>query len=607
MRKKKKKQMRFFSSIYAKIATVFILLLLIFVEIVGAIFIKGLEKATITNFETSINEQVETLAANLSEDMAKNQVDQQAIKNRISDVSQSNILEIEVINNKGIILASTDALQNQVGKKSNDKLLKDMITKHKRVMDSVLHRRVYINVQPIYAPSGNTVIGAIYVKSDLERQYDQVNQTIIIFLTASLIAMVLCLLLALFVARQITKPIGEMKKQAKRIAEGDYSDKVKVYSQDELGQLGMMFNELSDRVADAQETSESERHRLDSVLEHMTDGVLATDRRGRIIIVNEMAQLLLNVTPEETINKSIINVLNLQDSYSLRDLLEMQNEISAEIEVDDSILKVNFTRIHQESGFISGLVCVIHDVTEQEKDEQERRDFVSNVSHELRTPLTSMRSYLEALNDGAWKDPEIAPQFLKVTQEETERMIRMISDLLSLSRVDAGRSPLQLEYLNLNKMLDFILNRFEMVIHSEQKPYIIKREFTKRQIWIEADNDKLMQVFDNLINNALKYSPDGGEITVHLVETHSHVVVAVSDQGLGIPKKSLNRIFDRFYRVDKARSREMGGTGLGLSIAKEVIEQHGGRIWAESIEGYGSTFYISLPYESYDEEEEIWE
>ena len=605
--KKKKKKWRLFSSIYAKIATVFILLLLIFVEIVGAIFIKGLERATITNFETSINEQVETLATNLSDDMDKDPVNQTLIENRILDVSKSNILEIQVVNNKGIILASTDAMQNQVGKKSDDKLLNEMVTKHKRAMDSVSHRRVYINIQPIYSPSGNTVIGALYVKSDLESQYEQVNQTIMIFLTASLIAMILCFLLALFVARQITRPIGEMQKQAKRIAEGDYSDKVKVYGQDELGQLGTMFNELSDRVAEAQEASESERHRLDSVLEHMTDGVIGTDRRGQIIIINETAQLLLNINANEAMGQSIINILGLSDKYTLRDLLEMESEVIVETEVDDSTLKAYFTRIHQESGFISGLVCVIHDVTEQEKNEQERRDFVSNVSHELRTPLTSMRSYLEALNEGAWKDEKLAPQFLKVTQEETERMIRMISDLLSLSRIDSNRSPLQLEYVNLNKMLDFILNRFEMVIKSENRPYKIQREFTKRQIWIEVDNDKLMQVFDNLLNNAMKYSPNGGTITVRLLETHNHVMISVSDQGLGIPQKSLNRVFDRFYRVDKARSRAMGGTGLGLAIAKEVIQQHGGKIWVESVEGYGSTFYISLPYVPYDYEEELWE
>lgn len=603
--RKKKKKIRFFSSIHIKIATAFILLLLIFVEIVGAIFIKGLERATINNFETTTTEQVEMLATNLSKDMSEEHPDTQNIETRILDFAKNNILEVRVINNKGIILASTDAMQNNIGKKNDYALLNEMVAHHKRGVDSETKRRVYINIQPVYSVSGDSIVGAIYVKSDLESQYEQVMQTMIIFMVASLTAMIICLLISWFVARQITKPIDEMREQAEHIAQGDYSTKVRVYGNDELGELGRMFNELSDRVAEAQEASESERHRLDSVLVHMSDGVMATDRRGRIVIANEMAQMLLNQTSEDMIGCSILDVLHLRDEYTLRQLLEKPLEKILQYG-DNGMLKVNFSLIHQESGFVSGLVCVIHDVTEQEKNEQERRDFVSNVSHELRTPLTSMRSYLEALSDGAWQDPEVAPQFLKVTQEETDRMIRMISDLLSLSRIDSGRSPLQLELINLNEMLDFILNRFDMVIQSEKRAYTIKREFTKRQLWVEIDKDKMMQVFDNIINNAMKYSPDGGSITVKLQETHSNVIVSVSDEGIGIPKKDLNRIFDRFYRVDKARSRAMGGTGLGLAISKEVVEQHGGNIWAESIEGKGSTFYISLPYEPYDEED-FWE
>ena len=247
----------------------------------------------------------------------------------------------------------------------------------------------------------------------------------------------------------------------------------------------------------------------------------------------------------------------------------------------------------------------MHDVTEQEKNEQERREFVSNVSHELRTPLTSMRSYIEALSEGAWQDPEIAPNFLKVTLDETDRMIRMINDLLSLSRMDSGNAQLQLEYINFNELVSFVLDRFDMMVTNENKKYVIRREFTKRELWVEVDTDKMIQVIDNIMNNAIKYSPDGGVITVKLMETHNNIVLSINDQGLGIPKKDLTKIFDRFYRVDKARARQQGGTGLGLAISREVIKSHGGAIWAESRENRGSTFYIMLPYEPY--EEDWWE
>ena len=380
---------------------------------------------------------------------------------------------------------------------------------------------------------------------------------------------------------------------------------------DELGQLAGAVNNLSVRVEEAQESSDSERRRLDSILSHMSDGVLATDRRGNVTIVNNMALQLLGVENEDDlIGKSIIDVLDIRHDYTVRQLV---NGEQREMIIDMSnsgnnlILSAYFSPIQRESGFVSGLVCVLHDVTSQQKEERERKQFVSNVSHELRTPLTSVRSYVEALSDGAWQDKEIAPQFLKVVQDETDRMIRMINDLLSLSRMDAGTTKLNLEYVNINELFNYILDRFDMIIKKEEDPkkkkYTIERYFTKKDLWVEIDTDKFTQVVDNIMNNAIKYSPDGGVITTRLLETHNHVILSISDQGLGIPRKDLGRIFDRFFRVDKARSRKQGGTGLGLAISKEVINMLGGQIWVDSVEGKGSTFYISLPYVPYEEED----
>ena len=402
-----------------------------------------------------------------------------------------------------------------------------------------------------------------------------------------------------------------MRKQTLRIARGDYSGQVKVLGNDELGQLAGAVNNLSVRVEEAQESSDSERRRLDSILSHMSDGVLATDRRGNVTIVNSMALQLLGVENEDDlIGKSIIDVLDIRHDYTVRQLV---NGEQREMIIDMSnsgnnlILNAYFSPIQRESGFVSGLVCVLHDVTSQQKEERERKQFVSNVSHELRTPLTSVRSYVEALSDGAWQDKEIAPKFLKVVQDETDRMIRMINDLLSLSRMDAGTTKLNLEYVNINELFNYILDRFDMIIKKEEDPkkkkYTIERYFTKKDLWVEIDTDKFTQVIDNIMNNAIKYSPDGGVITTRLLETHNHVILSISDQGLGIPRKDLGRIFDRFFRVDKARSRKQGGTGLGLAISKEVINMLGGQIWVDSVEGKGSTFYISLPYVPYEEED----
>ncbi|WP_373711991.1 ATP-binding protein, partial [Jeotgalibaca porci] len=408
----------------------------------------------------------------------------------------------------------------------------------------------------------------------------------------------------------ISKPIAEMRTKTLAIAQGDYSGRIRIYGNDELGQLADTINDLSTKVKEAQETTESERQRLDSVLKHMSDGVIATDRRGKIIIVNNRAVDLLGLDREEVVGKSIMKVLDLSKEFTFRQLLETNEDLILHVDEGegkaDSILQGEFSVIQRDTGFISGVVCVLTDITEQEKVEQERRNFVSNVSHELRTPLTSVKSYTESLQDGAWKDPDIAPQFLQVISTETERMIRMITDLLNLSRMDQGKLQLEREYVSMNDLFSHILDRFDMVLQSEayrNKNYKIQRDLTQRTLWVDIDQDKVTQVIDNIMNNALKYSPDGGTITCRLMETHNSVVLSITDEGMGIPRKDLQHIFERFYRVDKARARSMGGTGLGLAISREVLMLHGGRIWATSVENKGSTFFISLPYESFEEEE----
>ncbi|WP_288631459.1 histidine kinase dimerization/phospho-acceptor domain-containing protein, partial [uncultured Levilactobacillus sp.] len=257
---------------------------------------------------------------------------------------------------------------------------------------------------------------------------------------------------------------------------------------------------------------------MDSVMAHMTDGVIATDRRGNVTIINETASSFLDHEPDDAVGKSILDLLDIRDDYTLRELLEDPDDLVLDFSTKehDLILQAYFSLIQRESGFISGLVCVLHDVTEQQKIDQDRREFVSNVSHELRTPLTSVRSYIEALSEGAWKDPKVAPDFLKVTQEETDRMIRMINDLLTLSRMDSGTQRVELEMVNLNELFNYVLDRFDMMLKQDDQPektYTIKRDFTKRDLWVEIDTDRFTQVLDNLMNNAIKYSPDGGVVT----------------------------------------------------------------------------------------------
>ncbi len=611
-------KLKFYQSIRVKIALVFALMLMLTLECVGAVFVRQLEHQNLNTFKQTI-ELPSYVDNSLSEQLSRPDTKKanQQIRQILSEVNNNNISEIRVVDSKGVIRGTSTAdNRNMVGQKTTGAMVKATLLNNRshseNVYDGANHNRYYVNVIPLN-DSNNNVVGAVLLRASLEGVYSNINNITLIYLSAALVTIILSLFLAVLISQEITRPIEEMRKQTLRIARGDFSGQVRVMGNDELGQLAGAVNNLSVRVEEAQESSDSERRRLDSVLSHMSDGVLATDRRGNITIVNNMALPLLGVDHEDDlIGKSIIDALDIRHDYTVRELINSnQKEMIIDMSAggNDLILNAYFSPIQRESGFISGLVCVLHDVTSQQKEERERKQFVSNVSHELRTPLTSVHSYVEALSDGAWKDKDIAPQFLTVIQNETNRMIRMINDLLSLSRMDSGTTKLNLEYVNIKELFNYILNRFDMIIKKDEndqnsKKYTIERYFTDKDLWVEIDTDKFTQVIDNIMNNAIKYSPDGGVITTRLLETHNHVILSISDQGLGIPRKDLGRIFDRFFRVDKARSRKQGGTGLGLAISKEVINLLGGQIWVDSIEGQGSTFYISLPYVPYEEEDD---
>ena len=425
-----------------------------------------------------------------------------------------------------------------------------------------------------------------------------------------LLGFILVVTLLLLENRRDNIRLKQINQKVKDLIAGDYSQVLDMQGSSEITNITNNLNDLSEVIRLTQENLEQESKRLHSILSYMTDGVLATNRRGKITMINDMAKKQLGVQKEEVLNKSILELLKIEDEYELRDLITQVPELmidSQDVNGEYLSLRVRFALVRRESGFISGLVAVLHDTTEQEKEERERRLFVSNVSHELRTPLTSVKSYLEALDEGALSEP-VAPDFIKVSLDETNRMMRMVTDLLHLSRIDNATSHLDVELINFTAFITFILNRFDQIRgQDEEKKYELVRDYPITSVWIEIDTDKMTQVIDNILNNAIKYSPDGGKITVTMKTTDDQMILSISDQGLGIPKQDLPRIFDRFYRVDRARSRAQGGTGLGLAIAKEIIKQHKGFIWAKSEYGKGSTFTIVLPYDKDAVKEEVWE
>ena len=621
------KKTRYISTINAKIVFIIVMVIVFALQLIGANFITQTERQLVATFQENQQLQANFLENSIfpylemhenSENTPEDIDPMQEIDTLISDFSGTAITGISVVDAEFVVLGNSDDTQQiMVGQLLNDEDVRTAVLQgtsiSRQTYNPTINARRWRIVEPVYdSGESQSVIGAIIIESNIEAIYDQITDITLIFLRASLLAIILSSILAHMVSKALTEPIREMQTKAKAIAEGDYSGEVKVYSNDELGLLAQNINRLSQEVESGQLRIEAERRRLDSVLGNMTEGVIATNRRGEIDIVNNMAAQMLGSSSDNIIGQNILTLLKVEDRYSLRGLIDRNEDITIDFSTEEfpSILRVSFSIIQSGTGFISGVVCVLRDVTEEERIEEERKQFVSNVSHELRTPLTSMRSYIEALIDGAWKDEELAPRFLDVAQSETDRMIRMIQDLLHLSRIDSGRSELNKELIDITALFTQVLNRFDMLLDSEEyrnNNYTIERDLIDEAIFVDIDPDRMVQVLDNVMNNAIKYSPDGGTISAKMVVTVDAVKIMIKDQGIGIPEEDLGDIFKRFYRVDRARSRAMGGSGLGLAISREVVEQHGGKIWAESVERKGTTFNITLPYIPFEEEDWGWE
>lgn len=622
MRHKRKYNWRsFFSSIHFKVALVFTLTLLVTLEVVGAFFVKQLERQSLDTVKSQIALKpyaTDTLTAELVKSDDYDKINEEIYKT-LNSINNPTISEISVVDANGVIRGTSDVnAQETINRKTTDSNIKAALSGNKynkSPIEESNDKRYQVVVKPLVnsQSTDNRIVGVVVVRANLEPTYKSLNNIALIFFSASFLAVLLGVIMSIIISQSLAQPITEINDRTLRIAQGDYNGEIQVRSNDEIGQLAENVNILALRIEETTNSIDFERRRLDSVLEYMTDGVIATDRRGNINMINTTAVHDLNLKDgNSAIGESILDVLHIEENQTLRDLLEGSQELFLDFSTNgrDMYLQAYFSLIQRSSGFVSGIVIVLHDVTEQYRVDEERRQFVSNVSHELRTPLTSVNSYVDALQDGAIDDPELARNFLGVLQDETSRMIRMINDLLELSRMDSGTMAVDNEFVNISELFNYILNRFDMIIANDDAPektYSIHREIPKSGIWVELDPSKFTQVIDNLMNNAIKYSPDGGVITTRLVDKQKEVILSITDQGLGIPAKDVDHVFDRFFRVDKARSRAQGGTGLGLAISKEIVESFGGRIWVESVEGKGSTFYIALPYEPYElEDEDDW-
>ncbi|MEN2466157.1 cell wall metabolism sensor histidine kinase WalK [Ornithinibacillus sp. JPR2-1] len=594
----------FFRSIQLKLILIYILLILLAIQIIGSYFTTSLERELTSNFKSSIDGRIEVLSHYLQEAFNKERTDeeeptiQEDVQGIIGDIeTDSSWKNLIVVNNQSKVLATNNySQQDKIGKKdTRDIIQKVLLFSDEQVQDRKDSdgNRIHVQATPLF-DNEEKMVGVIYLEASLQDIYDQLSEINQIFYQGTIWAILVSAILGILVARAITKPVMEMRRQAQIMGKGDFTQKVNVYGTDEIGQLAIAFNDLNDQLKHSYAKTEEETRKLNSVIENMSDGVIATDETGAVTLMNEPAGILLGVNPEEIYGQRIMDVLKLDEKVVDPSELPENGSMIIDFSEDDDIflIRANFSTVTDEDDEVTGFITVISDVTEQEKIEQERREFVSNVSHELRTPLTTMKSYMEALIDGEWKNEAIAPRFLEVTQNETERMIRMVNDLLHLSKMDNKEHQLQKERTDFIQLFHHVIDRFEM---NSPEHIEIVRELPNEKLFVWIDQDKLIQVIDNIISNAIKYSPEGGKVTCRVIKQRHQILVSITDEGMGIAYDKLEKIFERFYRVDKARTRKLGGTGLGLAISKELVEAHHGRIWAKSKEGKGTTILFTLP------------
>ena len=446
----------------------------------------------------------------------------------------------------------------------------------------------YMDVAIPIMGGGNAYI--IYILDNKDTVSGLNSQLITIIMQALVIGLLISALLSFLLSKAMVGPIEKLTAGAERVAAGDFDSELPVESTDEIGILTGTFNEMAGVLQSTLEAMENERNKLDTLFLHMTDGVVAFDHDGRLIHCNPAANELLQRTVEPDCTYEEL----MGDLHPFQDVLALQrpNYVEDELVVRDKTLELYLAPFSDQAQ--GGVLIVLHDITEQHRNEERRKEFVANVSHELRTPLTNVRSYAETLRDADGTIPtDMANSFLDIIITETDRMTHIVQDLLTLSRLDSGNTELTLSRFPFAESIESVVraNALEARRHGHQ----LTSGSLEGLPLIVGDRSRLEQVMMNVMGNAIKYTPDGGHIRVTAGSDEKTVWMEVCDDGIGIPEKDRDRIFERFYRVDKARSRESGGTGLGLSIAREIVQRHNGTIGLAPHEGPGTTIRLTLP------------
>lgn len=595
-------------SIKSRFILIYVVLVLISMFIASTFIIDRLENVQIETATTSMEKTMDTLATTTSAFFKDNnyktlpQLDQTLKDWGISSEESAYIISSDEVPQ---IIASTKNISSEDSKDAysfkyiEPKLVMDALKgkSREKIVDYKNEKAVEKHIaRPIFSADGK-ILAIIYMTRNLNSIYSVIEDSKVIITYATIISLITTSILGYFIANSITGPIRNLTKKAKAMAKGNFNQSVEVKSNDEIGELGLMFNFLTKELRETIEKMDLEKSKLNTIFNYMAEGVIAIDRNNKLIHANSIAKKILNISEKDfnrEINLKSINLYNID--YKKVETLKGE-ELT---KISDTFYKIKYAPYKSDAFINSGLIIVLQDVNKEHMLDIMRKEFVANVSHELKTPITTIKSYTETLLDSDL-DELSQKKFLKVIDRENSRMSRIVTDLLSLSNIDYNKDNLHFVRFDTYEFIDEAIESQSLLI--TQKKHKIELDIDMDIKDIYADKNGADQILTNIISNACKYTPDFGKISISAKNLDAFVEIKVSDNGIGIPKEDLPRITERFYRVEKGRSRAMGGTGLGLSIANEMIKSLGGNLKVESTLGKGTS--ITLLFKAGDEDEEI--
>ena len=577
------------TSIQMKIVLIYLCTIIIIMLVSGTFIV----------YQTEENDfkEIQQTMENMSLHIASGNFD---IKESASTISES--YEMYTLDQEGKVIDSTTS-ELKIGEKVTSAVVVAALVTNSEETSELRHFSSILNKDGYVEHARPTLDGnIIYIRTNTHAIYNKMLNIIRTIVMGLVLAMVITGFCGITFSNMITAPIKALTANSKKLAAGNTISRIPVEAADEIGELTQSFNYMASQLSATMEVVTSEKNKLEKIFEHMADGVMAFNRQGILIHVNSACYEMLGNDKMGPNFEMIFEKLGIQADFDKLLAGERYESADEYVIIDDKYLKMQFDEYLNAKGEADGLVVVIQDVTKQQKLDQMRKEFVANVSHELRTPLTTVKIYTETLIDGAIDDRENAMHFLSVMEKEADRMTALVQDLLELSRIDNKQIQLKFVLIELKDIIEEVVEAQQ--VHIANKGHTLKVNFDETtSYFIRGDVFRIRQILHNILSNAIKYTVEEGTITISMHKANRKIQIAVSDTGMGIPQEDIQRIFERFYRVDKARSRKLGGTGLGLSIAKELMALHNGDISIQSKVGKGTTVTLTFNEAEYEDDD----